>query len=348
MMTPRTIFITNKANIRYLSGFSGTAGYLVMHGKRGWLFTDARYHLLARRVLPKQFRLIDVTDGFEKAWKIFLKKYRLGKIGIEGGHVSMRFHTYLKKITRGAHLVDIGETLDERRMQKTKKEIAAIAKAQQITDQIFIALKKWISPGMSEKTVAWKVELLAREFGADGISFPPIVAFNENSASPHHHPTEKKIKRGAMVLFDMGVIYHGYCSDMTRVIFTKEPTAEQEKIYLLVKKAQKAAAKALRTGVTGAFADRAARKVIEDAGFGKQFGHSLGHGVGLEVHELPTLSQKYTKKIPERSVVTIEPGVYLPGKFGVRLEDMVLIGKTGIRNLTKSPKAIQDSIIRLK
>lgn len=347
-MTPRTILVTNKANIRYLSGFSGTAGYLVLHGKRGFLFTDSRYHLLARRVLPKEFHLIDVTDGFPKAWKTFLKKYRVKKVGIEGGHVSVRFYKYLKKNTRGAHLVDIGETIDERRIQKTKKEIAAIAKAQQITDHIFAAAKKWLRPGMSEKAVAWKVELLAHEYGADGISFPPIIAFNENSASPHHHPTEKKLKRGDMVLFDMGVIYRGYCSDMTRVIFTKNPTSEQEKIYLLVKKAQETAAKALHAGVTGAFADRAARKVIEDAGFGNKFSHSLGHGVGLEVHELPTLSKKYNKKIPEGSVVTIEPGVYLPGKFGVRLEDMVLIGKTGIHNLTKSPKAIQNAIIRLK
>lgn len=347
-MFPKTILVTNKTNIRYLSGFAGTTGYVVLHGTHGFLFTDARYHLLARRVLPSGFRLVDITDGFEHAWKTFLKKYRVKKVGIEGGAINFGFFKYLKRISKGIRLVDSGENIDCRRICKTKKEIAKITKAQQITDKIFALAQRWLHPGLSEKAIAWKIELLAREYGAEDISFPPIVAFNENTASPHHHPTNKKLKRGDLILFDMGVLYHGYCSDMTRMLFTKPPTAEQEKIYLLVKKAQEEAIQKLKAGVTGAAADSFARKVIEAAGFGKKFGHSLGHGVGLEVHELPNVSKKYTKKIPEDSVVTVEPGVYLPGKFGVRLEDMVLVKKNGVRNLTKSPKAIQECILRLQ
>ena len=150
-----------------------------------------------------------------------------------------------------------------------------------------------------------------------------------------------------MILIDMGVIYKGYCSDMTRVLFTRQPLPQEMAVYNLVLRAQETAIKKLRTGVAGSTGDQYAREIIEKAGYGKQFGHSLGHGVGLDVHELPNLSQKYKGKIPTGSVVTVEPGVYLPGKFGVRLEDMVIVGRTGATNITKSSKDIEKCIIRL-
>lgn len=341
----RTILVTNKTNIRYFSGFTGTAGYLVLRGKRGFLFTDARYHLVAKSVLPRGFRLIDITSGFEKPWRDFLKKYRTRKIGIEGGSMSFRFFKHLVKISKGVKLVNIGEQLSERRMIKKPLELKYITRAQKITDEIFSILKIWLKPGISEKAVAWKIESLAHDLGADDISFPPIIGINEHSASPHHQNTDRKLKRGDLILIDMGVIYKGYCSDMTRVLFTNMPTTEQKKIYELVKIAQETAEKGLRAGMTGKAADRLSRSVIEKASYGKFFGHSLGHGVGLDIHELPNLSQKYRGKIPVDSVVTVEPGIYLPGKFGVRLEDMVVVGKYGVRNLTKSPKAIQECMI---
>lgn len=346
MKLPKVLLITNKTNIRYFSGFSGTAGYLALSGKRGWLFTDARYHLVAKAVLPRGFSLIDTTDGFEKPWQTFLKKHRVRRLGIEGGSVSLRFFKKLKKIS-GVKLADIGDQLSERRMVKKSHELQCIKRAQHITDQIFSMLKKWLKPGVSEKAVAWKIEALARDLGADDISFPPIIGINEHSASPHHQNTDRRLKRGDLILVDMGVIYRGYCSDMTRVLFTKKPTPEQARVYELVRKAQEAGIRGLRPGMTGKKADWLARSVIQKAGCGKYFGHSLGHGVGLDIHELPNLSQKYAGKIPAGSVVTVEPGIYLPGKFGVRLEDMVVVGRTGVRNLTKSPKAIQTSIVRI-
>lgn len=347
-MLPKTILITDRTNIRYFSGFSGTTGYLVMRGKKGFLFTDARYHIVAKKVLPRGFELIDITDGFKKTFPPFLKKYRIKKLGFEGGEMNVRFFKHLKKIAKGISFIDIGEKLNEKRMRKKTHELAAIKKAQHITDEIFSTLKRWLKPGASEKVIAWKIETLAHELGADDISFPPIIAFNENSAAPHHQNTDRKLRRGDLILMDMGVIYRGYCSDMTRMLFTKKPSGLEQKIYTLVWDAQETAIRKLKAGVSGKIADSWARNVIKKAGYGKQFGHSLGHGVGLDVHELPNLSQKYSGKIPADSVVTVEPGVYLPGKFGVRLEDMVFVKKNGVENLTRSPKGIQESTIRLK
>lgn len=347
-MQPKTILVTNKTNIRYLCGFAGTLGYLVMRWSRGYLFTDARYHLVAKKVLPRSFSLIDITGGFADAWVKFLKKYRVRQVGFEGADVSVRFLEFLKKKSPRVKFRDVVNEISKRRMIKKPAELAAIIRAQKITDDIFAALKKWLHRGVSEKEVAWKIETLAHELGADDISFTPIAGINENSASPHHHNSDRRLRKGDMILIDMGVIYKRYCSDMTRVLFSAKPTPEQAKIYNLVLAAQEMAIKKLRAGVTGTVGDSFAREVIEKAGFGEKFGHSLGHGVGLDVHELPNLSRKYKWVIPAGSVVTIEPGIYLMGKFGVRLEDMVVVGRSGVRNLTKSSKAIQECIIRLK
>lgn len=347
-MLPKIILVTNKTNIRYFSGFSGTSGYLVLRGKRGFLFTDARYHLVAKRVLPRFYSIIDITSGFEKPWKEFQTKFRVKNIGIEGNAITLKFFKWFKKNSRGVKLQDIGSELDKRRIVKKKHELDAIQKAQGITDRIFMLLKKSLQRNSTEKGIAWKIECLAREFGADDISFPPIIGIAENSASPHHQNTLRRLKNGDMILIDMGVIYKGYCSDMTRVLFTKKPDAKQREIYELVLKVQEKAIHTLHAGVSGKQVDRSARSVIEKAGYGKFFGHSLGHGVGLDIHELPNLSQKYSEKIAEGAVVTVEPGIYLPGKFGVRLEDMVVVEKSGVKNLTKSSKSIQECVIRLQ
>lgn len=359
-MLPETILVTNKTNILYLSGFSGS-GYLVLHGEKGFLFTDGRYRILAEnevnggdregalgQTLPRRFKIIDTTNGFDDAWRNFLKKTHIRKIGIEGNFVTLRFFKQLEKLSGKTKLVDIKNELDKRRMVKKPFELNNINKAQKITEKVLETLKKELKKGMTEKEIAWRIEVLAHEFGAEGMAFHPIVATTKNSACPHHKNGGKKLNKGDILLIDMGVKYRGYCSDMTRMIFTGQPTEEQREIYELVLEAQENAIKNLRAGITGKAVDKFARSVIKKAGYEKQFSHSLGHGVGLDIHELPNLSQKYKEKIPGGSVVTIEPGVYLPGKFGVRIEDMVLVGKNGVKNLTKTPKSIQSCIVRLK
>lgn len=237
---------------------------------------------------------------------------------------------------------------DKKRIIKKKHELDCIIRAQNITDKILIRLKKWLKQGVTEKDIEWEITKIAHELGAEALSFIPIVAINENSATPHHKNSNKKIKRGDIILIDMGVKVNGYCSDMSRMIFTKEPTKKQRAIYELVLKAQKMAISKIKAGVTGKKIDAVARDIITKAGYGKYFVHSLGHGVGLDIHELPKLSIKYEDKIPAGAVVTVEPGVYLPGKFGVRIEDMVVVGDKKVRNLTSSPKSIQSCVIRLK
>lgn len=312
------------------------------------MFTDGRYRILAERVLPKGCKIIDTTAGFDDAWRDFLKKTHIHKIGIEGNFMTLRFFKQLKKLSRKVKLIDVKDELDKRRMIKRQLELSNINKAQKITEKVFETLKKELKKGMTEKEIAWRIEVLAHEFGAEKMAFHPIVAIDENSACPHHKNGDKKLGKGDILLVDMGVKYNGYCSDMTRMIFTGQPTEEQRKIYELVLLAQENAIKKLRAGVSGKKADNFARGIIKKAGYEKQFNHSLGHGVGLDIHELPNLSQKYKEKIPEGSVVTVEPGVYLPEKFGVRIEDMVLVGKNGVKNLTKIPKSIQSCIVRLK
>lgn len=201
---------------------------------------------------------------------------------------------------------------------------------------------------MSEQHIGWLVESFAHELGAEDISFPPIIGINEHSASPHHQNSPRKLKKGDLVLIDMGVIFKGYCSDMTRMLFSRPLSSFEHKIYSIVLKAQEESAKKLKAGVIGSTIDAVARGIIQKEGFGKVFGHSLGHGVGLDIHELPNLAEKYEKPIPENAVVTVEPGIYLEGKFGVRLEDMMHVKLNGAVNLTKSPKAIQECRISLE
>lgn len=310
------------------------------------MFTDGRYLLASKASLKSGFKAIDITESFKNAWKDFLRKYKVKKLGIEGDYMSVRRLKSLKKISGNVKITDIDDELNKKRAVKETHELEAIKRAQNITDKVFAALKKLLRQGQSEADIAWKIETLAHDFGADRLSFPPIVAINKNSASPHHRNTNKKLKRGDMILIDMGAMRGGYCSDMTRVLFTKNPSNKQEKIYELVKSAQEAAIDKLKAGVIGKDIDAAARDTMKKAGFGAYFSHSLGHGVGMDIHELPNLSQKYTGKIPAKSVVTIEPGIYLPDEFGIRLEDMVIVETGGITNLTKTPKELKFAIIR--
>lgn len=341
------LYVVSAANIRFLSNFTGTNGSLFLTKKRGFLLTDARYFLAAKAVLPSWISIVDITKDFEKPWKKLLRTYRVRKLGIECSVLPHARFLRLKHWSKSVKMIDVGEKVLSLRIEKNETELRYLQSAQSITDQIFTNLKRWLKPGCSERAIAWKIECLAHNLGAEDISFPPIVGINEHSASPHHKNTDRKLKKGDILLLDFGVIYKGYCSDMTRVLFLRQPSMLEQKIYSLVMEAQETAEKALRSGMEGIEIDKIARDIIKKAGHGKQFGHSLGHGVGLEIHELPNLSEKYKKPIPAKAVVTVEPGIYLPGKFGVRLEDMGVVKKDGFEVFTKSPKAIQDMIIRL-
>lgn len=343
----KTKLIINETNILYLSGFAGSTAYLLMKGRKGFLFTDGRYRLLAEKMIPRNFSVVDITEDFETAWKDFLRKYKIKKLGIEEAYVSLAFWKKLKKWSAGVKLVDDKNSVEKLRISKKPFELAHIRKAQSITDKTFAAVKKWLKPGLTEKDIGWKIDEIAHCLGADSMAFASIVAINANSACPHHNNTNKKLKSGDMVLIDMGAKFRGYCSDMTRMIFTAAPTGLQARIYDLVLLAQQKAMENLKSGVIGAKIDKISRTIIKKAGYEKQFSHSLGHGVGLDIHELPNLNKKGKEKIPSGAIVTVEPGVYLDGKFGIRIEDMLLVGKNLSENLTASPKSLKLSIINI-
>lgn len=346
-MLPTTLLITNKTNIAYLSHFRGSNGLLLLHKDKGYLFTDARYHIVAKKVLPSDFSIIDITGGFDEQWEKLLKKLKPTLIGYEGNDISLSLFTKVKKISGKVKFENVNHCINELRMSKTETEIKLIKKAQSITDDLLIELKKILKAGMSELDIAWKIRLLAHELGADDISFEPIVAINENAAAPHHQNSSRKLKKGDRLLLDMGVLYQGYASDMTRVLFSKKPTEFEQKIYTIVWTAQEQAIAQIKAGKHGKEIDTIARSVIQDAGYGEYFTHSLGHGIGLDVHELPNLSSRYDKPLVEHSVVTSEPGIYIEGKIGIRLEDMVIVGENKAVNITKSPKALEDCLIKL-
>jgi Xaa-Pro aminopeptidase len=219
---------------------------------------------------------------------------------------------------------------------KDKEEIDALEASAQMMSMILDKLIPWLKPEMTEKEVAWQIEDLARQAGADRLSFPSIVASGPNSALPHALPTDRKLKEGEPITLDVGVRLNGYCSDMTRTVFLGTPDPEIKLIYRIVRKAQLAALKQIKAGVESNHPDGVARQVIREAGFGKYFGHALGHGVGLATHESPRLGPRKPVALKEGMVVTVEPGIYIPQKGGVRLEEMVVVGQTGSRIITKN------------
>lgn len=342
------LFITDPFNIRYLANFTGTNGQILATSQKCLFFTDFRYRTVAKKILPNSVKFIEIKNNFQKILNMILQKNKIKIIGFEEKHLTVLRYRKLKKLLPKTKFKPLQNIVESLREIKSSQEQRYIIQAQRIAEKIFLEVKNNLKPGKTEIDVAREIEQLGQKFGADGASFPAIIGFGKNSASPHHQNTNRRLKRGDIVLIDMGMKYQGYCSDMTRMIFTKKPTQVEQKIYSIVLEAQEKAIKQLKAGVKGSTADECARKLIQQAGYGKYFGHSLGHGIGLEVHESPSLSANYHKALPQNTVVTVEPGIYLENFFGVRIEDMVLIDSNGAINLTKVSKKIEDCVVSLK
>lgn len=353
---PQASLITNKSNIAYLSGFTGSAGFMLLTKSTTYLFTDFRYIERAKNSIKKGIKLVDITkiwrnpEDLKKNWQSILKKHRIAHLGVEESDLTVTKYKKFKKISPKVKFSDISGEIEKKRELKNRTEMAHIKKSQQINEKTFLAIKKIIQTEVrksraktlkiTEQDIAWKIKQLGNEFGAENVSFDPIVAFGKHSALPHHEPGKTKLKKGDIVLIDMGMKYKGYCSDMTRMIFTSPPSPLQREIYNIVLKAQENCIKGIKAGISGEKADKLARKIIEDAGYSEYYGHSGGHGIGLDIHEIPNLAEKYKTPLRENSAITVEPGIYLPGKFGIRIEDMLLIAKTGTKNLTRVSKKI--------
>lgn len=330
------MLVTNLVNVRYLTGFGGTNGACVCGADTRLLLTDFRYTERANAE----------ADGWEvvtvaEDWLGGIAARLAGRTGFEDDHVSVRLLERLRgKLPDGAELVAAGGAVEKLRRVKDDAELKAIAAAAGLADEAWRwSLERGLC-GRSERDVARAVEARIRELGGDP-SFPAIVAAGPNGALPHAEPGDRPIGRGELVVFDMGAKLDGYCSDGTRTFATGEPGERAREVYETVREAQAAALDAVRAGVGGEELDAVARERIGAAGHGERFGHGLGHGVGLEVHEAPRVSPRSEDVLEAGEVVTIEPGVYLPGELGVRIEDLVVVTETGCNDLSGLPKELQ-------
>ncbi|HEY8019009.1 MAG TPA: Xaa-Pro peptidase family protein [Actinomycetota bacterium] len=331
------LFVTRLPNVRYLTGFTGSNGQALVTTSGSVFFTDGRYTERSRHEVPD---MEPVTYASNAASALLEACGRLGvaRLGFEAHDVSVAAHGRLDEALEGVELVPIQDAVERGRWVKDEEELAALRDAQRVTDLAFDDILEWLAIGQTERQVAHQLELVMRGEGADGMSFEPIVAFGENAAEPHHEPGHRVLEEGDIVKLDIGALWAGYHADMTRTIAFGEAAAELKKVHEVVQEAQQAGIDTIREGVTGAEVDAASRKVIEDAGYGERFSHGLGHGVGLEIHEGPRLGREFDHVLPVRAVVTVEPGIYIPGLGGVRIEDMVEVTDDGCRVLGTSTR----------
>jgi Xaa-Pro aminopeptidase len=334
------LFISSPANRRWLSGFTGSSGYLIVTADRALFGTDFRYWSRAAKEAP-DFELDKLEGKIKERTAMFLKEAAVSSLGVEG-LMTLAELMFLEEIEElSITYKPLKEPLEPLRQIKTAAEIEAIRAAAAITDQAMSAVNEIIRPGMSEKQVAWELEKMMREAGADGMAFPVIVASGPNGASAHHTAGDRKIKVGDPIIIDMGASLNGYHSDLTRTFYLgNTPNDKFWEVYNLVHKAQKAALKTIKAGKKNNAVDKAGREIINKGGYEKQFGHGLGHGVGLDIHEEPRLSftAEDKERLPAGAVVTVEPGIYIEGWGGVRIEDLVLVTDSGVELLSRCSK----------
>ncbi len=329
-------FISGYPNIFYYSGFTSPDAYLLISHDAQYIITDSRYTIQAR-VQADGFELFDVKDGFERVFSKINAKY----IGFEENAMSVREYKKLRtKLGENRDFVEMNKLISEQRKIKDKDEINKISEAERIGDEAFLHTLKKIKAGVSEKEIALDLEIFMKKQGALSLSFETIVASGARSAMPHGVASDKIIENGDLLTLDFGCIFEGYCSDMTRTIVVGKADEMQKSIYNTVLKAQEAAIGAAREGTPCDKVDEAARSIINDAGYGKNFGHGLGHGVGIEIHESPSFTPRCSEKLRDGHVITVEPGIYVDGFGGVRIEDLIVIENGVARNLTHAPKEL--------
>lgn len=338
------LLVTNPTNIRYLTGFVGVEKgdvSLLVIGTRRYLFTNSLLLEQAKQ-LADRVTVIEVSADtpFSKQLKSVLTKERLKRLTFEADHLTVAEYSTLKKTLTDVTLRPAKGEVEKRRMVKKTDELSAIKKAAAITDGCFKFATTRIRPGITEARLAWEIEGFLRAKAGD-IAFSPIVAFGSHSSQPHYTGRgNTPLRRGSLVLLDFGARINGYCADMTRVIFVGNPSAEWKAAYAAVLGAQAKAIALLASGErSGKMLDQAAQDVISKAGF-PVYPHSLGHAVGLDIHESPRLSIRNDSTLTDGMVVTLEPAIYKEGEYGIRIEDLVLLKKGGIELLSKAPKAL--------
>ncbi|MBZ5568214.1 MAG: Xaa-Pro peptidase family protein [Acidobacteriia bacterium] len=334
------LLVTHLPNIRYLCGFTGSSGALLIHGGRSLFFTDGRYTAQAGAEVSRA-RVVTVKGSPQLAAAQSAQRHRLRVLGIEGHHMTVSARTMLHRaLGPKTRLRDSGPLVEKLRMVKDSDEIALIREAVNLGASLLDTAVRAIRPGVQEMEVAAELEYAARRAGVEAMSFETIVAAGPRSAMPHGVASSAAIPAHGFVVLDFGVILHGYCSDMTRTVHVGKVSAAERRMYQAVREAQQAGMDAVRAGVACGEVDRAARNVLRRAGLARYFMHSTGHGVGLEIHEAPRFARGVAETLHAGMVVTIEPGVYLPARAGVRIEDMMVITQSGGDVLTPAPKEL--------
>jgi Xaa-Pro aminopeptidase len=334
------ILITSPANRRYMSGFSGSAGTLLISQDQTLLATDFRYYEQVGKQAP-HFELVKVEDTFTDLLPALIAEMGGKRVGFESDNVTVALHQELTEaLPESVELVATSDLVEEIRAVKDDDELAKLQRAIDLTDAAYAHIAGFMQPDMTERQVAWELECFVRTNGADKMAFVTVAA-GPNGAMPHATPSDSPIRAGDPVVMDMGALVDGYHADLTRTVVLGEATERYREVYEIVLRAQQAALQGIRPGMTGQEADAIARGVIEENGYGDNFGHGLGHGLGLVVHERPWVSYRRLgaeEVLHPGMVFTIEPGIYLPGEFGVRIEDVVVLREDGPQTLSHAAK----------
>ncbi|MGA7160336.1 MAG: aminopeptidase P family protein [Bacteroidota bacterium] len=326
-------------HLRYLTGFSGSNGLCIVTHAKVFFLTDFRYKEQIRNEVACSRSFITSGELVEKASEEKL----LGgckRVGVEQDYLQIAQHRGLKRNFHAVRFVPTSELVESLASVKRGAEILLIAKAVAITDSVFEELLKIVRAGISELDVSAEISYLHKKHGAENDSFEPIVVSGPRGSLPHGRPSSKKVKKGELVTLDLGCFYKGYCSDLTRTVAVGKPSDEARKVYGIVLQAQQRAIDSARSGVKAKNIDGVARGFISSKGYGKYFGHGLGHGIGLQIHEFPRISARSMHTLQSGNVVTVEPGIYLPQKFGIRIEDDIVIRDGTCDVLTRASKAL--------
>ncbi len=335
--------ISNAQNRRYLSGFTGSAGYLLVTSDDAIIATDFRYYEQSATQAP-DYRLVKMMTGFDSWLPPLFAGLGGKKVAFEAADLTVSAHGHVRKTLAALpeaeqpQLVPTTNLVEGLRVMKEPSEIEALQKAVDLGDAAFTDVAQRVEPGWTEKQVAWEIEKYIREHGGDGLSFDTIIAGGPWGAMPHAYPRDRKLEAGEGVVIDMGCDVGGYMSDLTRTIFLGKPDDQFKKIYDIVLTAQRTAEEMVKPGMTGGECHMIAHNVIEAAGYGETFGHGLGHGIGLQVHEAPRVGRTSDDELKDTMVFTIEPGIYITGWGGVRIEDMVVLENGKARIMSGAPK----------
>ncbi len=333
-----SLVVTKSLNIYYLTGFLGSAGVAVLVADDGYLWVDPRY-TLAARATAWGVRVVEERGPLLKAVARWLNKTRPGRVGFEDSSLTFKDFQELSNWCHGkARLEPAGEIVEGLRMVKDPSEVEHIRQACSLTAETFEEILPCVRPGVRESDLAAEIEYRMRQKGAEGVAFETIVASGPRAAFPHANASSKRLQKSELVIFDLGAILAGYAADMTRTLYLGQPSSRVRSLYNAVREAQQSAIEALRAGNKAQEADAAARRVLGRRGLAKFFTHSTGHGVGLEIHEKPRLGRGEKTRLESGCVVTAEPGIYLEGWGGIRIEDTVLVGPNGPELLTLAPK----------